>query len=178
MPFTVAMPALSLLLVFRTNTGYARWNEARTLWGGVVNTCRNVVRQSNTFYPRTLEGDMLRDRQKANSRRDTVEYRRDGQDAAEMRPRDICSDIPMCTPVYTGQHRRLLQGAAQLPARPDGRRRVPERAAGNGRGGPHPATAGGRLHGREESADVLPLRHVAQHPPGDAGRLSARPPLG
>ena len=28
-----------------------RWNEARTLWGGVINTCRNVVRQSNTFFP-------------------------------------------------------------------------------------------------------------------------------
>jgi len=45
------MPALSLLLVFRTNTAYSRWNEARTLWGGVVNSCRNVVRQSNTFFP-------------------------------------------------------------------------------------------------------------------------------
>jgi len=51
LPFTIMMPALSLLLVFRTNTAYARWNEARTLWGGVVNSCRNVVRQSNTFFP-------------------------------------------------------------------------------------------------------------------------------
>lgn len=44
-PFSIAMPALSLLLVFRTNTGYARWNEARTLWGGVINNCRNIARQ-------------------------------------------------------------------------------------------------------------------------------------
>ena len=51
LPFTILMPALSLLLVFRTNTGYARWNEARTLWGGVINSCRNVVRQSNTYFP-------------------------------------------------------------------------------------------------------------------------------
>jgi len=51
LPFTIASPALSLLLVFRTNTGYARWNEARTLWGGLINNCRNVVRQSNTFFP-------------------------------------------------------------------------------------------------------------------------------
>ena len=28
LPFTILMPALSLLLVFRTNTGYSRWNEA------------------------------------------------------------------------------------------------------------------------------------------------------
>ena len=46
LPFSILMPALSLLLVFRTNTGYFRWNEARTLWGGLINTCRNVVRQS------------------------------------------------------------------------------------------------------------------------------------
>lgn len=33
---------LGLLLVFRTNTAYARWWEARTLWGGLVNACRNL----------------------------------------------------------------------------------------------------------------------------------------
>jgi len=51
LPFTISLPALSLLLVFRTNTGYFRWNEARTLWGGLINNCRNVVRQTNTFFP-------------------------------------------------------------------------------------------------------------------------------
>ena len=50
LPFNVLLPALSLLLVFRTNTAYFRWNEARTLWGGLINNCRNVVRQSNTFF--------------------------------------------------------------------------------------------------------------------------------
>jgi len=29
------------LLVFRTNTAYSRWWEARTLWGGLVNASRN-----------------------------------------------------------------------------------------------------------------------------------------
>ena len=61
MPFTVAMPALSLMLVFRTNTAYARWNEARTLWGGVINNCRNVARQANLFYPETAAGMEARD---------------------------------------------------------------------------------------------------------------------
>jgi len=51
LPFTILMPALSLLLVFRSNNGYSRWNEARTLWGGLINNCRNVVRQSNTYFP-------------------------------------------------------------------------------------------------------------------------------
>ena len=31
LPFTILMPALSLLLVFRSNNGYSRWNEARPI---------------------------------------------------------------------------------------------------------------------------------------------------
>lgn len=33
---------LGWLLVFRTNTAYSRWWEARTLWGGLVNASRNL----------------------------------------------------------------------------------------------------------------------------------------
>lgn len=33
---------LGWLLVFRTNTSYARWWEARTLWGSLINTVRNL----------------------------------------------------------------------------------------------------------------------------------------
>jgi len=61
-PFSIGLPALSLLLVFRTNTAYFRWNEARTLWGGLINNCRNVVRQSNTFFPTDARHDMLKRR--------------------------------------------------------------------------------------------------------------------
>ncbi len=39
--------ALSLivgwLLVFRTNTAHARWWEARTLWGALINASRNLA---------------------------------------------------------------------------------------------------------------------------------------
>jgi len=67
LPFSICMPALSLLLVFRTNTGYARWNEARTLWGGVINNCRNVVRQANTFFKDDPIGESGKDRIAANT---------------------------------------------------------------------------------------------------------------
>ena len=40
-PFEFAGAALGLLLVLRTNAGYERWWEARKLWGGIVNQCRN-----------------------------------------------------------------------------------------------------------------------------------------
>ncbi|MBK9151809.1 MAG: hypothetical protein IPM26_12805 [Saprospiraceae bacterium] len=35
--------ALSLLLVFRTNTAYERWWEGRKLWGSFVNNSRNLA---------------------------------------------------------------------------------------------------------------------------------------
>ena len=59
-PFSISMGALSLLLVFRTNTAYSRWNEARTLWGGIVNTCRNLGRQGNSYFAENDEGQQLR----------------------------------------------------------------------------------------------------------------------
>jgi putative membrane protein len=34
--------ALSMLLVFRTNTAYERWWEGRKLWGSLVNSSRNL----------------------------------------------------------------------------------------------------------------------------------------
>merc|ERR1719160_1889758 len=61
LPFSIAMPALSLLLVFRTNTAYFRWNEARTLWGGVVNICRNIARQVSAFPPEDPRSARIRD---------------------------------------------------------------------------------------------------------------------
>lgn len=41
--------ALSLLLVFRTNSSYDRFWEGRKLWGGIVNETRNLVRSTSTF---------------------------------------------------------------------------------------------------------------------------------
>ena len=55
---TVAIPetahalvgvALGLLLVFRTNTSYDRFWEARKLWGSITNECRNLVRAGSVF---------------------------------------------------------------------------------------------------------------------------------
>lgn len=44
-PFNLTSFALSLLLVFRTNASYGRWDESRKLWGGVVNRTRDLTRQ-------------------------------------------------------------------------------------------------------------------------------------
>ena len=44
---TVVGTALGLLLVFRTNQSYDRWWDGRKLWGGMVNTCRNLARAAS-----------------------------------------------------------------------------------------------------------------------------------
>jgi putative membrane protein len=41
--------ALGILLAFRTNSAYARWWEARTLWGALVNQSRSLARQVTSF---------------------------------------------------------------------------------------------------------------------------------
>ena len=47
--------AISMLLVFRTNTGYDRWWEARKLWGQLVNVSRNTAIKLNAMLPADAE---------------------------------------------------------------------------------------------------------------------------
>jgi putative membrane protein len=44
---TLVGTALGLLLVFRTNASNDRYWEGRRLWGGIVNTCRNLTREAS-----------------------------------------------------------------------------------------------------------------------------------
>jgi putative membrane protein len=46
--------AISMLLVFRTNTAYDRWWEGRKLWGALVNNSRNLAMKLEVILP---EGD-------------------------------------------------------------------------------------------------------------------------
>ncbi len=41
--------AISMLLVFRTNTAYDRWWEGRKLWGGLTNNSRNLALKMHAF---------------------------------------------------------------------------------------------------------------------------------
>lgn len=49
LPLSMMGGALSVFLAFRNNSAYDRWWEARTLWGGLVNTARTMVRQVLTM---------------------------------------------------------------------------------------------------------------------------------
>jgi putative membrane protein len=43
--------AISMLLVFRTNTAYDRWWEGRKLWGNLVNNSRNLAVKLEVMLP-------------------------------------------------------------------------------------------------------------------------------
>lgn len=43
--------AISMLLVFRTNTAYDRWWEGRKLWGALVNNSRNLALKLSVVLP-------------------------------------------------------------------------------------------------------------------------------
>ncbi len=43
--------AISMLLVFRTNTAYDRWWEGRKLWGSLVNNSRNLAIKLTVILP-------------------------------------------------------------------------------------------------------------------------------
>ncbi|MGC4079392.1 MAG: bestrophin family ion channel [Rubrivivax sp.] len=45
--------AISILLVFRTNTAYDRWWEGRKLWGALVNNSRNLALKIRAMVPDT-----------------------------------------------------------------------------------------------------------------------------
>jgi ion channel-forming bestrophin family protein len=60
LPLSMVGAALSLFLAFRTKSAYDRWWEARTLWGGLVNSSRTLARQSLTLIG---PGDQRRDMQ-------------------------------------------------------------------------------------------------------------------
>mmetsp|Transcript_59581 Transcript_59581/g.146004 ORF Transcript_59581/g.146004 Transcript_59581/m.146004 type:complete len:435 (+) Transcript_59581:258-1562(+) len=65
-PFTLSSSFLGLLLVFRTNKAYQRWDEARKNWGMNINHTRDLVRMGNAFYdesnssPQQRQADLAR----------------------------------------------------------------------------------------------------------------------
>jgi ion channel-forming bestrophin family protein len=74
--------ALGMLIVFRTNTSYSRFWEARSHWGMIVNTSRNLVRAGAVYAPPA--GDLAR--LVTAYAYALKEYLRGGRDLSELRP--------------------------------------------------------------------------------------------
>ena len=52
LPFSITAifgSALAIFIAFRNNSSYSRWWEARTLWGGIINSSRVLARLIITF---------------------------------------------------------------------------------------------------------------------------------
>jgi len=51
---------ISLLLVFRTNTAYDRWWEGRRMWGGLVNSSRNLALKLAVMLKNKEDKDIMK----------------------------------------------------------------------------------------------------------------------
>jgi putative membrane protein len=56
-PLSLFGSAIGVILAFRNSTSYARWWEARTLWGAIVNNCRSWGRLVTTTLRAKSSGE-------------------------------------------------------------------------------------------------------------------------
>jgi ion channel-forming bestrophin family protein len=65
LPLPLLGTAVALYLSFRNSTAFARWWEARTLWGAMVNASRTLTREAVTLLPAASVGMGIARRQVA-----------------------------------------------------------------------------------------------------------------
>lgn len=58
-PLTLLSPTVGLLLVFRINHSYARFQEGRLLWGAAVRHCRDLARVATHWLPPSEDRQQL-----------------------------------------------------------------------------------------------------------------------
>jgi putative membrane protein len=56
-PLTLFGSAIGIIVAFRNQSSYARWWEARTLWGAIVNNARSWARQVTTVMMPLSDGE-------------------------------------------------------------------------------------------------------------------------
>lgn len=62
LPMPLLATVIAIYLSFRSSTAYARWWEARTLWGALVNSSRSFSREALLFLPsdtRPLQEELI-----------------------------------------------------------------------------------------------------------------------
>ena len=58
LPYELTAPALALLLVFRTDASYSRYDEARKTWTNVISVTKDFARQSAHLIARPEDEDL------------------------------------------------------------------------------------------------------------------------
>ncbi len=95
--------AISILLVFRTNTAYDRWWEGRKLWGSLVNNSRNLALKLNvmlgadeevsrSFFRKTIP--LYADALKTHLQSETTRLALDEQEHPELKSIDTEKHVP------------------------------------------------------------------------------------
>lgn len=129
LPISLLAATLGVLIGFRNTSGYDRWWEARTLWGGVVNQSRTFARQVLTFLPSAPErAAALRDA----ARRPGVAAAGEAPTAAVVRTRLV--ETALAVAGETLAHGRAHAGGSGDGAvrDPDGQARPDRRVAARG----------------------------------------------
>lgn len=93
---------LGCLLVFRTNTAYSKWWEARKLWGSLVNTSRNMAVKVADLV-RGGNDELVKFRTEIVAFADSMKYHlRDSETSRVQRLRGFedCEDSPQHVPAY------------------------------------------------------------------------------
>jgi ion channel-forming bestrophin family protein len=110
-PLTLFGSAIGIIVAFRNQSSYARWWEARTLWGTIVNNCRSWARQVTTVMTPQSEAEV--DEIKAVQQR--LVY---GQIAYAHALRQHLRGLEpweLLTPLLSEQELRQLHGERNVP---------------------------------------------------------------
>ncbi|MBS0341225.1 MAG: hypothetical protein JSS56_11905 [Proteobacteria bacterium] len=123
-PFSLIGLTLAIFLGFRNSTSYARYWEARTHWGTLLNESRAMVRQALTLCDAPAEAGMLAARLTAFVH--ALRHQLRGTDAAadlqRLLPRDECARLasarykPALLLLMVGEWLRDRRQAGQLSA--------------------------------------------------------------
>ncbi|MBS1781140.1 MAG: hypothetical protein JST70_17575 [Bacteroidetes bacterium] len=126
--------ALSLLLVFRTNTAYDRWWEGRKLWGALVNNSRNLALKLNALLPHGDEDarnffrkaiPLYATTLKSHLQAEVTRYMLDEIDHPELKKVDIDKHAPnqvagiMMTRIFMMHKRGVITGEELLTLNAD-----------------------------------------------------------
>jgi len=95
--------AISILLVFRTNTAYDRWWEGRKLWGSLVNNSRNLAiklnvmldgseKESRSFFLKTIP--LYAETLKTHLRAESTRLALDNREHPELNSIDAQKHVP------------------------------------------------------------------------------------
>ncbi|HEY4091143.1 MAG TPA: bestrophin family ion channel [Luteibacter sp.] len=114
LPITLLGSAVAVYLSFRNTTAYARWWEARTLWGAMVNASRTLAREALSLMPSRGTAVTVAHRQIAYVQALRLHLRRQSP-WEELAPRLPAGDIERLQQVANVPN-AILSGTAELMA--------------------------------------------------------------